>query len=314
MKEYDKYLKCKVCGSQFNSQSQILSHIKSHQQNAEKYFVLNFNKKDLHTKDLIKYKSIEQYFLTDFIDKRNMKLWLQSVDKNTACEYLKNKLKQYCWVKGLCIAPSQSELKTIACLPKADTFIYCCDQSFDKICKSLELKSNFNYDIKHTQNDFIKYTGTDIVVDTREQQPLKFKDLNVICSKLECGDYAKSVDSKVVVERKSLGDFYSTLSNGFERFKREIERAAEAGTYIVVVTECQLKTALYAKRKFGLCSGEYIMHHMRQLCRQYTNIQFVFADGKAEASKKTLFILEMGELVRTTDLEYLFEQEGFTWL
>ena len=314
MQQYDKYLKCKICGSQFNSQQQILSHIKSHQQNAENYFVKNFNKKDLHTGDLIKYKSIEQYFLTDFIDKRNMKLWLQSVDRQTACEYLKNKLKTYCWVKRLTIAPSQAELKTIACLPKADTFIYCCGDSFDKICKSLELKSNFIYNMKHTQESFTKYTYPDIVIDTREQQPLKFKGLNIISSKLECGDYAKSIDSKVVVERKSLGDFYSTLSTGFERFKREIERAAKANTYIVVLTECQLKTVLYAKRKFGACSGEYIMHHMRQLCRQYENIQFVFADGKAEAAKKTLFILQMDDLARTTDLEYLFEQEGFSWL
>lgn len=314
MNDYDKYLKCKVCGGQFNSQSQILSHIKSHQQVADKYFVLNFNKKDLHTKALIKYKSIEQYFLTDFIDKRNMKLWLQSVDKQTACEYLKNKLKQYCWIKHLTKAPSQSELKTISCLPKADTFEYCCGEVFDKICQSIGLKSHFNYNIKHTQNDFIKYNHTDIVIDTREQLPLKFKDLNIISSKLDCGDYAKSIDSKVVVERKSLSDFYSTLSNGFDRFKREIQRAAEDGVYIVVLTECQLKTALYAKRRFGLCSGEYIMHHMRQLCREFDNIQFVFADGKVESAKKTLFILEMADKVRAIDLEYWFEQEGFSWL
>jgi hypothetical protein len=314
MKEYDKYLKCKICGVQFNSQSQILSHIKSHQQIADKYFILNFNKKDLHNNQPIKYKSIEQYFLTDFIDKRNMKLWLQSVDKQTGCEYLKNKLKSYCWLKQLIKAPTQSELKTISCLPKADTFEYCCEESFDKICKTIDLKSNFNYDIKYTQNDFIKYNHADIVVDTREQLPLKFKDLNIISSKLECGDYAKSIDSKVVVERKSLSDFYSTLSSGFERFKREIQRAAENGIYIIVVTECQLKTVLYAKRKFGLCSGEYIMHHMRQLCREFDNIQFVFADGKTESAKKTLFILEMAEKVKKIDLEYWFEQEGFSWL
>jgi len=314
MEEYDKYLRCKICRSQFNSQQQILSHIKSHRQPVDKYFVLNFNKKDLHTGDLIKYKSIEQYFLTDFIDKRNMKQWLQSVDRETACEYLKNKLKTYCWIKGLTVAPSQAELKTISCLPKADTFIYCCGQSFDKICESLELKSNFNYNNIYTHDSFSKYNHKEIVIDTREQQPLKFKGLNIISSKLECGDYAKSIDSKVVVERKSLGDFYSTLSTGFDRFKREIERAAEAGIYIVVVTECQLKTALYAKRKFGMCTGEYIMHHMRQLCREYNNIQFVFANGKAEAAKKTLFILEMDDVARTTDLEYLFEQEGFSWL
>jgi hypothetical protein len=314
MQEYDKYLKCKICGSQFNSEKQILVHIKSHQQSADKYFVQNFNKKDLQTKELIKYKSIEQYFLTDFIDKRNMKLWLQSVDKQTGCEYLKNKLHTYCWIKKLSTCPSQSELKTIACLPKADTFEYCCELKFDKICESIKLKSNFNYNIKYTQNDFIKYSHNDIVVDTREQQPLKFKGLNIISSKLECGDYAKSVDSKIVVERKSLGDFYSTLSTGFDRFKREIQRAHDMGIYIVVVTECQLKTVLYAKRKFGLCSGEYIMHHMRQLCREFNNLQFVFAEGKVEASKKTLFILEMDDKVRNIDLEYWFEQEGLTWL
>jgi hypothetical protein len=314
IKDYDKYLRCKICGSQYNSQQQILSHIKSHQQTAEKYFPLNFNKKDLHTGELIKYKSFEQYFLVDFIDKRNMKQWLQSVDKRVACDYLKSKLETYCRIKQLTKAPTQSELKTISCLPKADTFMYVCEQEFSEICRSLGLKNNFNYSVKHTQQDFTKYTGDEIVVDTREQQPLKFKGLNIINSKLECGDYAKSTESKVVVERKSLGDFYSTLSGGFERFKREMARAAEMGIYIVVVTECQLKTVLYAKRRFGACSGDYIMHHMRQLCREFDNIQFVFADGKAEASKKTLFILEMNELVRNIDIEYWFEQEGFSWL
>lgn len=314
MKDYDQYLKCKICDVQFNSAAQILSHIKSHQQNAQKYFEEKFAKKDLHTQAPIKYKALEQYYLADFIDKRNMKLWLQSVDRNTACQYLKNKLKSYCIIKGLEKAPTQSQLKTIFCLPKVDTFVYCCQEDFGKICESIKLKCDFNYEIKHTQNEFIIYTNKDIVVDTREQQPLKFKGLNIISSKLECGDYAKSIESKVVVERKSLGDFYSTLSTGFDRFKREIIRAKEMGIYIVVVTECALNTALYAKRKFGACSGEYIMHHMRSLCREFDNIQFVFANGKAEASQKTLFILEMGELARTIDLEYWFEQEGFVWL
>jgi hypothetical protein len=314
MKEYDIYLKCKICDTQFNSQSQIFNHVKSHQTNAEKYFEQYYKKRDFYNSQPIKFKAIDQYFLTDFIDKRNLKLWLQSVDHNTACEYLTNKLKTYCWIKQLKKAPTQAELKTIPCLPKADTFVYFCKQDFGKICESVGLKTNFNYEIKYTQKDFNKYSESSIVVDTREQLPLKFSGLNVISSKLECGDYAKSVDSKVVVERKSLMDFYSTLSGGFERFKREISRAAENGIYIVVNTECALNTALYAKRKFGACSGDYIMHHMRSLCREFDNIQFIFSDGKVEAAKKTLFVLEMEDAVRTTDLEYLFEQEGFVWL
>jgi hypothetical protein len=50
------------------------------------------------------------------------------------------------------------------------------------------------------------------------------------------------------------------------------------------------------------------------LDRYHNNIKFVFADGKLEASKKTLFILEMADRVRDIDLEYWFEQEGFSWL
>ena len=68
-----------------------------------------------------------------------------------------------------------------------------------------------------------------IYVDTREQKPLDFENLNKQIKNLKFGDYAFSDrDSNTYIERKSVSDFIGTLSGGFDRFTREIERAGEA--------------------------------------------------------------------------------------
>ena len=73
-----------------------------------------------------------------------------------------------------------------------------------------------------------------ITIDTREQTPWLFRDLKtrtwefiVSASKdtLQQGDYAiRGLESELVIERKSLEDLYSTLSEGRDRFKNELER------------------------------------------------------------------------------------------
>jgi len=311
---YKNYLKCKICPKEVPDHIDLITHLKYHKVSAKYYFNHYFPKTDLLNGDKVDYKSFEQFYVSDFVDKRNLKLWLKEIPKSEACAYLKQKLKMYCELKGLVYAPSQSEIKTIACLPSIDIFELYCEESFNTICDSVGLKTKFDYSVGYGQADFSKYSQDEIVVDTREQTPLKFKGLQVISSKLECGDYAKSVDANLTVERKSLNDFYSTLSGGLERFKKEIARAKSLGTYVVVLTECKLNTVLYAKRRFGACSGDFVMHHMRQVCREFDNVQFVFCDGRAEASQQTLYILEMGDKATNTDLQYLFDMGGFVWL
>jgi hypothetical protein len=312
--EYKDYLKCKICPKQVADHIDLITHLKYHKISAKAYFNQYLPKQDLLTGDKVDYKSFEQFYISDFVDKRNLKLWLKEIPKSEACAYLKQKLKLYCDLKGLEYAPSQTEIKTIACLPSIDIFELYCEEDFNSICDSINLKNKFNYSNTYKQADFSNYSNTHIVIDTREQTPLKFKGLNIISSKLECGDYAKSTDANLAVERKSLNDFYSTLSGGLERFKKEIARAKTLGTYVVVLTECKLNTVLYAKRKFGACSGDFVMHHMRQVCREFDNVQFVFCDGRAEASQQTLYILEMGDKARDTDIQYLFDTGGFVWL
>lgn len=85
-----------------------------------------------------------------------------------------------------------------------------------------------------------------VIVDTREQAPFRFtgikqddgRDLIVplINRGLASGDYAiDGLESVMSVERKSLRDFYGSISAGRERFEREIQRLNEMQSAHVVI-------------------------------------------------------------------------------
>lgn len=68
------------------------------------------------------------------------------------------------------------------------------------------------------------------------------------------GDYAVAGDSAFAIERKSKDDFLGTISTGWGRFCRELDRAAEAGFQIFpVVIEAD-----YANFCFGEHNGRII--------------------------------------------------------
>lgn len=67
----------------------------------------------------------------------------------------------------------------------------------------------------------------DIVIDTREQNPFSFPVHLARCYRkgLKAGDYALLGDElNFAIERKSLDDFTGTISRGWNRFLREIDR------------------------------------------------------------------------------------------
>lgn len=64
-----------------------------------------------------------------------------------------------------------------------------------------------------------------IVIDEREQQPWSFRDMaRTVRGTLPAGDYALRGDFTFAIERKSIDDFVGTLSSGWARFRRELER------------------------------------------------------------------------------------------
>ena len=89
-----------------------------------------------------------------------------------------------------------------------------------------------------------------IVIDTREIEPYGF-DCPTVRRKLEAGDYSVAgLESAVAVERKSLGDFVSTVIHHFERFAVELQKLFELDAACVVV-EADLDDVLR-----GLAAGD----------------------------------------------------------
>jgi DNA excision repair protein ERCC-4 len=73
-----------------------------------------------------------------------------------------------------------------------------------------------------------------IICDTREQLPLEIPDM--ITRTLPSGDYSiEGCESRISLERKSLGDLYSVIGAHRDRFERELERLARMERAAIVI-------------------------------------------------------------------------------
>ena len=82
-----------------------------------------------------------------------------------------------------------------------------------------------------------------IIQDTREQSPPPWPD-GVVAEEcaLATGDYSTPLLADIAaVERKSPGDFTSTLTHGRERWDREVQRAQDELEWFCVVVEGSLE-------------------------------------------------------------------------
>lgn len=96
-----------------------------------------------------------------------------------------------------------------------------------------------------------------LLSDSREQLPLNFDGLEGI-DKVETvglpfGDYAAMTvddDGKnprqipIAFDRKSLGDLFGTMTHGYDRWKRCMERAKKHGHKLILITECTYSDVL----------------------------------------------------------------------
>lgn len=301
---------CNICYCKNTSFEELFSHVKNdHKLKPKAYCEKYLNKKDLLTQEKIQFKSWEQYLTCDFIDRRNYKKWIENLkDKDDRRSYLRAKLVQYCNLKKTRITPSLNETLTIKCLLPIDYIEQSCGCNFNQFVSGCGLISRYSY----LYNKDIRIKNiTNLIIDTREQLPFKFEGINAINEKLEYGDYAISKSAKIAIERKNSNDFISTLSGGYERFLREINRAKLDHACIVVVVEAPLNDIIYKKQRFGKSSGEFIAHKMRQIMRTCDNVQFLFCDNREDAKIKSLQILGMDiEQIRTIDLQHYFKYYG----
>jgi hypothetical protein len=308
-------LNCDICKKEFKTVRSLSDHLKSHRVAAKTYFEKYYPRVDLLDGTKIKFKSLEQYFLTDFKDKTSLKKWLRQIGKEKASIYCSHKIKKYCEIKGMNYAPPSFFIDSLAYLPSIRFIELYCGQSYTSLAESVGLKVKYEYN-DNVCNDFhlnVKSPAR-IVIDTREKTPLKFdKSIKVIRLAMSYGDYSLSAKSSVVVERKSQNDLFGTLSVGYDRFCREMERAREDNGYLVVVVEATYNSLAYpvfSKWRRGP-NPEYIFHKMREIYRNYNDVcQFVFCDGRREMSEWTLKILSLGKKAKMYDINYILSKKN----
>lgn len=128
-----------------------------------------------------------------------------------------------------------------------------------------------------------------ILIDTREQKPLVFNHkfiTSVEVKGLNVGDYGAMSSEflhPVVFERKSINDLYGTLSQGYERFKKEIERAKEQNTKIIIIVEGSLKRILMGTA-FSKRTPESIIYQLFTIRVRY-DVETVFCSDRLEMSE-----------------------------
>jgi ERCC4-type nuclease len=87
--------------------------------------------------------------------------------------------------------------------------------------------------------------GFCLIIDTREQNPLFIKPpkgLYIVRDTLKVGDYSvKGFESLITIERKSLNDFYSSISSQRERFEEELKKMQELEWKALVIEEDEKK-------------------------------------------------------------------------
>ena len=98
-----------------------------------------------------------------------------------------------------------------------------------------------------------------LLCDTREQAPLPFpvvKDVETLRQTLLVGDYTawhqldgKDIPDSVVVERKALGDLFTSFASGFEREKAKWTKANHLGLQYVIAIEGTVSEIVQGDRK-----------------------------------------------------------------
>lgn len=142
-------------------------------------------------------------------------------------------------------------------------------------------------------------TQLNIIVDTREQAPWSFSAGMAECSRgtLKTGDYALKGDDAFAIERKSLDDFLGTISTGWPRFCRELNRMDEAGFPAkVIIIESEFSAICFSedgkppRHNHPMLTPQFIVSRIASLTMRGASV--LFADSPDFAAAVAYSILK----------------------
>lgn len=301
-------IECKLDKTIHSSLEELHKYIRKFHIKQADYYCEYYPRNDLLTGEKIDFKDYNQYFNQDFKNKNNLKKWLKT-NPEEGMMWIKNWYEKRINEKQLKFALSQIELQLLdfVDIEWMDKHL---EGGYNKLCQELNLPRKF-YEKIHN----IDYNQSiEIIQDTREKKELKFPNhIKIIKDKLSYGDMSLSYDQHIVVERKSLIDVCGSLSKGYERFCKEFERAKECSGYIIVCIEgpiSDFKSISYLPHtKHVKATYQFLGHRIREIYKNFENVQFCFCLGRKHISKVIEYILKTGYEIKTTDIQLLIDKE-----
>lgn len=119
--------------------------------------------------------------------------------------------------------------------------------------------------------------------------------------KLDAGDYALDGDTRLSIERKSLDDFLGTISSGWERFERELERMAnQRHVARCIVVEGSIADIANGKHNHSRLTLGFVMKRIGRLTLE--GVSILFAEDHNIAAITAYGILRE----RNKDLEEIY--------
>ena len=104
---------------------------------------------------------------------------------------------------------------------------------------------------------------------------------------LSYGDYTAVVHGKpvpIVFERKGLGDLFGTMTSGYERFKREMERAKASNMKLILIIEGSY-TDVWGGYSHSQFSGEAMMKKLATLYVKY-DLEYIFCESRRVMARR----------------------------
>ena len=302
----EKYNNCQICGENNPPENHYYF---VHKTSIKNYYEKYFPKKDLYSGEKLLFKNLDSYIFNDFTDKHNLKKYLESCPLSEKQRYCKNLLLKRKELKNLVYTMTEVETKSIQ-IPSVAYLLKLFKDigGYYKICEKLGFKNKYiepkNIVFKEEDKD------KNIIIDSREQAWLKVNHPYEIGA-IKYGDY--SINEKIYFERKSISDFISTLSGGYDRFSREIEKCGADNNFLVILVEESLSKCLVFNKlpwvnKNIKASSEFIWHRVREIIQKYNFCQFLFSDGRVEAARLVKKLLFNEEIVKNYDLQLLYSK------
>lgn len=139
----------------------------------------------------------------------------------------------------------------------------------------------------------MKVKRINLIVDTREQNPLtfeKYEDINVMSDTLECGDYTPvgfdmaNDDYSLIIERKlSARELIGNIGKNWDRFQRELEKMSFYQNKFLVVCGPEEYYQLY-KRKMTKLHPNFVRTRFHEIRLKY-GVQIVHCNNRETAEE-----------------------------